>query len=94
MSFKFTFLLCLLYCVECLADNFLKDSAVGVTVIDDVCKLKPKLTGYRCLAYKVRYYFDPSCMCCKQFVYGGCYGNGNMFHTASECMWNCARCIV
>ncbi|EFX87486.1 hypothetical protein DAPPUDRAFT_43239, partial [Daphnia pulex] len=42
-----------------------------------------------CRAHWVRYYYDPSSRSCKSFVYGGCDGNGNNFHSLNECRLAC-----
>ncbi|XP_077551055.1 papilin-like isoform X2 [Haemaphysalis longicornis] len=43
-----------------------------------------------CAGYFPRYYFDKVSRTCKQFVYGGCGGNRNNYHTVQECMASCA----
>ncbi|KAK7480350.1 hypothetical protein BaRGS_00028397 [Batillaria attramentaria] len=62
--------------------------AVCVQVIkdtssEDVCNL-PSQTG-PCRANIQRYFFDKTDGKCKQFVYGGCQGNGNSFASKDEC---------
>ncbi|KAH6926583.1 hypothetical protein HPB50_019824 [Hyalomma asiaticum] len=48
-------------------------------------------TKYRgpCLGYFPRYYFNNVSKTCEKFVYGGCRGNGNNFHTLEECQNTC-----
>ena len=47
-----------------------------------LCEL-PKKHG-RCEAAIPRVYFDPSSGMCRDFLYGGCHGNGNNFNTKKE----------
>ncbi|KAL7035800.1 hypothetical protein ACKWTF_008565 [Chironomus riparius] len=49
----------------------------------------PAVTG-RCFAYFPSWYYDPAAKACKEFVYGGCGGNGNRYDSWQECMFNCA----
>ncbi|KFD63705.1 hypothetical protein M514_06583, partial [Trichuris suis] len=53
----------------------------------DVCQ-HPKDVGV-CKGYFRRWYFDSSVGWCKQFIYGGCGGNGNNFATLQECRTTC-----
>merc|ERR1712002_1323695 len=46
-------------------------------------------TGMSCLAYFERFYFDKLSGECKQFIYGGCFGNANNFDTKEECEKAC-----
>jgi len=46
-----------------------------------------------CRLYIPRYYFDQASGQCKQFIYGGCQGNGNSFPTLKECQKTC-RCYL
>nr|XP_042913890.1 isoinhibitor K-like isoform X2 [Parasteatoda tepidariorum] len=55
---------------------------------DDLCNL-PFETG-PCRAGFLRFHFDKASGGCKQFVYGGCQGNGNNFKTEKECQDACA----
>lgn len=36
-----------------------------------------------------RYHFDKASGECKEFIYGGCFGNGNNFETIEECIEKC-----
>ena len=44
-----------------------------------------------CLAYMPQYYYDKGSSKCKQFIYGGCRGNGNRFRTMQECLEQCGK---
>jgi Kunitz/Bovine pancreatic trypsin inhibitor domain len=52
-----------------------------------VCS-EPPVTG-QCRAYIPSWYFDPSSGDCKEFVFGGCGGNGNRFDEKEECLLKC-----
>ncbi|KAG5837305.1 hypothetical protein ANANG_G00237890 [Anguilla anguilla] len=43
-----------------------------------------------CRAAFPRFYFDPASQSCQPFIYGGCQGNGNRFHTVEDCMSLCS----
>jgi len=47
--------------------------------------------GVSCLAYFVRFYYDKTSKSCKEFVYGGCFGNANNFETKEECEKACKK---
>ncbi|PSN47564.1 hypothetical protein C0J52_19332 [Blattella germanica] len=53
----------------------------------DSCVL-PKDMG-PCPGSILRWYFDLEEKACKQFMYGGCQGNGNRFKTEEECKTKC-----
>uniref|UniRef100_A0A3Q4AQC2 Tissue factor pathway inhibitor n=1 Tax=Mola mola TaxID=94237 RepID=A0A3Q4AQC2_MOLML len=42
-----------------------------------------------CRALLSRYFFDSKTQRCKQFYYGGCYGNANNFKTLEQCQVKC-----
>ncbi|XP_067043779.1 PI-stichotoxin-She2a-like isoform X1 [Acropora muricata] len=42
-----------------------------------------------CRGYFPKFYFDPSDKKCKEFIYGGCGGNGNRYDTKGECKNTC-----
>ena len=42
-----------------------------------------------CTAAIPRYYFDQDHQTCKRFIYGGCDGNNNNFHTKKACSKAC-----
>ncbi|XP_049527513.1 papilin [Dermacentor silvarum] len=42
-----------------------------------------------CAGYFPRYYFNNVTKTCERFIYGGCQGNGNNFHTLEECNSTC-----
>ncbi|XP_064464808.1 papilin-like isoform X16 [Ornithodoros turicata] len=53
----------------------------------DICQL-PREVG-PCKGNVPRYYYDSESRSCKRFVYGGCKGNANNFHTKKECIKTC-----
>ncbi|XP_077521294.1 uncharacterized protein LOC144132630 isoform X2 [Amblyomma americanum] len=56
--------------------------------LDNVACL-PKPDPGPCFGYFPRYYFDKENRTCKQFIYGGCQGNGNNFETKELCEYSC-----
>uniref|UniRef100_A0A3Q4HFX8 BPTI/Kunitz inhibitor domain-containing protein n=1 Tax=Neolamprologus brichardi TaxID=32507 RepID=A0A3Q4HFX8_NEOBR len=42
-----------------------------------------------CRGLVSRFFFDSSSQECKQFYYGGCFGNANNFRTMAECQAKC-----
>ncbi|KAF4023686.1 hypothetical protein G4228_015182 [Cervus hanglu yarkandensis] len=52
--------------------------------------LRRKLTG-PCKGKKIRYFYDVKTGRCQSFVYGGCRGNRNNFHSAGQCMKICGH---
>ncbi|GIX78475.1 kunitz-type U19-barytoxin-Tl1a [Caerostris darwini] len=46
--------------------------------------------GDMCLGYFPMWYYDERCTDCKEFVYGGCGGNGNRYGSKAECLKSCA----
>lgn len=42
-----------------------------------------------CRGAKERYFYDSATGECKEFIYGGCRGNKNNFHTIEECQSQC-----
>ncbi|KAL1446949.1 hypothetical protein MTO96_044439, partial [Rhipicephalus appendiculatus] len=55
--------------------------------LNPVCYL-PRERG-PCLANEPRFYYNNKTERCDQFVYGGCQGNANNFHTLTECSITC-----
>ncbi|KAL8179836.1 UNVERIFIED_CONTAM: hypothetical protein K2H54_073377 [Gekko kuhli] len=53
----------------------------------DICRL-PVNRG-RCRDHKVRYFYNHTKKTCEKFIYRGCRGNRNRFHTLEECHSNC-----
>ncbi|GFW45637.1 kunitz-type serine protease inhibitor A [Trichonephila clavipes] len=53
------------------------------------CDGKPE--SGRCRAYFPSYYYDQKSGSCKEFIYGGCGGNGNRYATEKECLDNCKK---
>lgn len=58
-----------------------------VSAVMDNCAL-PKDMG-PCPGAILRWYYDATEKICKQFMYGGCQGNGNRFKTEMECRNKC-----
>lgn len=52
-----------------------------------VCKLQPD--AGRCKGYFPRYFFNHTSGQCEKFIYGGCEGNSNRFHTIELCQKKC-----
>ncbi|GFR11582.1 papilin [Trichonephila clavata] len=46
--------------------------------------------GGMCRGYFPMWYFDSDSETCKEFIYGGCQGNGNRYATKEECLRTCA----
>lgn len=57
------------------------------TVSVDSCFLPPN--SGPCTAELVRYFYDANLERCRQFIYGGCEGNGNVFFTEEDCLEAC-----
>ncbi|XP_068094576.1 actinia tenebrosa protease inhibitors-like isoform X2 [Hyperolius riggenbachi] len=53
----------------------------------DTCTAEPDPGP--CMAHIERYYYDPETKSCETFVYGGCQGNRNNFHTLKDCIHTC-----
>ncbi|KAH6926582.1 hypothetical protein HPB50_019823 [Hyalomma asiaticum] len=71
-------------CAPLLATHVYWAHAVG---LNPVCN-ETKYPG-PCFGYFPRYYFNNVTKTCEQFIYGGCRGNGNNFHTLEECQNTC-----
>uniref|UniRef100_A0A096LWC0 Amyloid beta (A4) precursor-like protein 2 n=1 Tax=Poecilia formosa TaxID=48698 RepID=A0A096LWC0_POEFO len=56
-------------------------------IMNYVCSL-PSVMG-PCRAYFHRWYFDLGKQTCMPFIYGGCRGNQNNFHSWFGCMYKC-----
>ena len=61
----------------------------GTNARPEFCK-KPA-DGGKCMGYFPKFYFDASQGKCKEFIYGGCGGNENMFDILAECEKTCAQ---
>ncbi|XP_057637763.1 WAP four-disulfide core domain protein 6A-like [Chionomys nivalis] len=55
----------------------------------DVCSL-PKISG-PCLAYFPRWWYNKETGVCTEFIYGGCHGNLNNFHSENDCTDICKK---
>ncbi|XP_064486143.1 papilin-like [Ornithodoros turicata] len=58
----------------------------------DVCSL-PMESG-PCKAAHPKFYYDSYSGQCKEFIYGGCKGNGNRFDTENQCLKQCGSCVT
>eukprot|EP00106_Octopus_bimaculoides_P008128 XP_014775570.1 PREDICTED: papilin-like [Octopus bimaculoides] len=58
----------------------------------DIC-FQPKESGI-CLAHLKQYYFNMVTRQCDEFIYGGCGGNTNRFHSLQECKQFCSPFII
>lgn len=58
----------------------------------DVCSLPPD-SGI-CMALFMIWYYDPTTQECREFVFGGCGGNGNRFRTEDECYAVCKEKLI
>lgn len=58
----------------------------------DICTLS-KDSG-TCDKFVRRFYFDSNTGECKEFNYGGCFGNANNFLTLSECSKSCGKYYI
>uniref|UniRef100_A0A224Y2M0 Pancreatic trypsin inhibitor n=1 Tax=Rhipicephalus zambeziensis TaxID=60191 RepID=A0A224Y2M0_9ACAR len=53
------------------------------------CNMPPE--PGKCKAYKPRFYFNATANQCLSFIYGGCGGNANNFHTQEKCEHECGK---
>ena len=58
----------------------------------ELCYL-PRDSG-SCLSYAPMFYYDVRTSSCHQFIYRGCGGNANRFHTHSECRQRCVTALA
>ncbi|XP_025095647.1 tissue factor pathway inhibitor-like [Pomacea canaliculata] len=70
---------------EC--QNACPPEAKREVAINPDCNL-PRVTGF-CEAYMPRYFYNPATGACERFIYGGCMGNANNFHTITDCEHAC-----
>lgn len=57
--------------------------------LSNLCRL-PVVSGY-CFDRLIRWHYDVTSQCCRQFEYSGCGGNMNNFNDLNECMSACHR---
>uniref|UniRef100_A0A8C9FY50 Tissue factor pathway inhibitor n=1 Tax=Pavo cristatus TaxID=9049 RepID=A0A8C9FY50_PAVCR len=74
------------------ANNFLshddcEKSCWTIKKVPKLCRMEAD-TG-PCRGYIRRYAFNLSSMRCEEFIYGGCYGNGNNFKDLQSCVDHC-----
>uniref|UniRef100_A0A8B9FCU9 Tissue factor pathway inhibitor 2 n=1 Tax=Amazona collaria TaxID=241587 RepID=A0A8B9FCU9_9PSIT len=63
---------------------------VSTTMLLKVPKLcRMEADGGPCRSHLRRYAFNLSSMMCEEFIYGGCYGNGNNFRDLQACADHC-----
>lgn len=67
--------------------------AVASIVPDEQTCLEEAETGM-CRAYMPMLYYDYKSRSCKEFIYGGCGGNGNRYVTEEDCMNKCGDVVV
>ena len=58
----------------------------------DTCHQPPKVGS--CKGRFPRWFFNSSSSQCELFIYGGCHGNRNQFHTLNECIDICGELYV
>ncbi|XP_043227121.1 papilin-like [Amphibalanus amphitrite] len=63
------------------------DKVTAPPVDASICFL-PRDSG-SCLSYAPMFYYDVRTASCHQFIYRGCGGNANRFHTSAECRQRC-----
>ncbi|XP_010010759.1 PREDICTED: tissue factor pathway inhibitor 2-like, partial [Nestor notabilis] len=74
------------------ANNFLtlEDCEKSCWTIKKVPKLcRMEADGGPCRSHLRRYAFNLGSMRCEEFIYGGCYGNGNNFRDLQSCVDHC-----
>ncbi|KAF8763266.1 Kunitz-type U19-barytoxin-Tl1a like protein [Argiope bruennichi] len=87
---------CVLMCVSgCVCDEGHVKTEDGKCVEPEQCPVEEKNCVDKpdkgvCRGYFFMWYFDEDAKTCKQFVYGGCQGNGNRYVTKLACMRKCA----
>ncbi|XP_055938654.1 actinia tenebrosa protease inhibitors-like [Argiope bruennichi] len=87
---------CVLMCVSgCFCDEGYVKTEDGKCVKPERCAAEKKNcvdkpeTGM-CRGYFPMWYYDEDARDCKQFIYGGCQGNGNRYVTKEQCLKKCA----
>ncbi|KRZ12820.1 Papilin [Trichinella zimbabwensis] len=61
----------------------------GAALPENACNHPPDRGD--CSGHFVRFFYDHNAESCKQFIYGGCTGNGNNFATQFDCEQKCMR---
>uniref|UniRef100_A0A8C0BKA5 Tissue factor pathway inhibitor 2 n=1 Tax=Buteo japonicus TaxID=224669 RepID=A0A8C0BKA5_9AVES len=74
------------------ANNFLtlddcEKSCWTIKKVPKLCRMEAD--GGPCRSHLKRYAFNLSSMRCEEFIYGGCYGNGNNFRDLQSCVDHC-----
>uniref|UniRef100_A0A131YIT6 Pancreatic trypsin inhibitor n=1 Tax=Rhipicephalus appendiculatus TaxID=34631 RepID=A0A131YIT6_RHIAP len=84
-------ILCLIGVYTAVVDVRLAEARGGLwdrNLTNENCTLEPDWGP--CRAIMSRWYYDYNSGNCKEFLYGGCGGNGNNFETTDECKQNCS----
>lgn len=81
-----------LSCVSVVRGGEAKGGVCRRVNVQNFCTLPPE-TGM-CRAHFERWYYDPRKSACDKFIYGGCGGNENNFHTKLECEHRSSECAT
>uniref|UniRef100_A0A8C0HNQ4 Tissue factor pathway inhibitor 2 n=1 Tax=Buteo japonicus TaxID=224669 RepID=A0A8C0HNQ4_9AVES len=69
------------------SDNSFLSPLTVVLKVPKLCRMEAD--GGPCRSHLKRYAFNLSSMRCEEFIYGGCYGNGNNFRDLQSCVDHC-----
>ncbi|XP_071394291.1 kunitz-type protease inhibitor 2-like isoform X2 [Centroberyx affinis] len=65
---------------------------MSATDFAERCEAEPKVGP--CRASLLQWHYDSETRTCKAFIYGGCQGNKNNYHTEESCMAACTVTVV